>query len=364
MEVGGSELNAIRTLERLDRRRFALSVFHTGWRGPLLARYQALGVPLHRVRVRGLLRPGTALAGFRLARALRAERIEILHSHDIYSNILAIPWARLAGVPAVIASRRWQGAVPSRGHALANRLASRWATAVLANSASVARWVTDDDGVPAARVQVIPNFVDAAAFEEYPAERRQRLFATLGIPAGALVVGIVARLSAVKDHATLLRAVVPLCAERPELHLLVIGDGPLRPALTAQAAASGLGGRIHFAGEQPNLPNPHALLDLSVLCSRTEGFPNAVVEAMAAGKPVVATAVGGTPDAVREGETGLLVGPGDPEALARALQDLLAAPEWRRAMGEAGRQRARTEYDATLVLGRLSNWYESLLAPR
>src|SRR4026207_2129118 len=124
MDVGGSELNAIRTLERLDRSRFALSGFHTGWQGPLLARYQELGVPMHRVRIRGFRRPETLLSGIRLARTLRRERIEILHAHDIYSNILAIPFGRLARVPVVIASRRWLGAVPGPGHVVAYRPAS------------------------------------------------------------------------------------------------------------------------------------------------------------------------------------------------------------------------------------------------
>lgn len=361
MEVGGSELNAIRTLERLDRSRFELRIFHTGWQGPLFARYQALGVPMHRVVVRGFLRPGTVLSALRLARELRRQRIQILHSHDIYSNILSVPCARLAGVPVIIASRRWQAAVPSRGHAAANRIVSRLATRVLANSTSVARAVTSEDGIPPEAVKVVPNFVEAAAFEPYPPELRARLLAQLGIPGDAVIVGIVARLSPVKDHATLLLAAEQLLADCPELHFLVIGDGPLRTQLEAQASAIAHGERIHFAGQQPNEPNPHGLLDISVLCSVTEGFPNAVVEAMAAGKPVVATAVGGTQDAVRDGETGLLVPPGNPAAMACALHDLLAAPERRSALGEAGRRRARDEYHADIVLGCLSDWYESLL---
>jgi L-malate glycosyltransferase len=364
MEVGGSELNAVRTLERLDRSRFDLRVFHTGWKGPLLARYQALGVPMYHVAVRGFLRPGTLVSGLRLARELRRQRIQILHSHDIYSNILSIPWARLAGVPVIIASRRWQAAVPSRGHALANRVASRMATRVLANSASVARAVTAEDGIPSGAVMVVPNFVEAAAFDPYPAELRARLLDQFGIPPAAVIVGIVARLSPVKDHATLLRAAEPLLAERPQLHVLVIGDGPLRVQLQAQAAAMPHGERIHFTGHLSNEPNPHGLLDISVLSSVTEGFPNAVVEAMAAGKPVVATAVGGTLDAVREGETGQLVPPGNPTELARALETLLANPELRLAYGAAGRVRAREMYHADSVLGQLSEWYESLLEGR
>jgi len=365
MDVGGSELNAIRTLERLDRSRFALSVFHTGWQGPLLARYQELRVPMHRVRIRGFRRPETLLSGIRLARTLRRERIEILHAHDIYSNILAIPFGRLARVPVVIASRRWLGAVPGPGHVVANRHASRWATAVLANSASVARAVREEDGVREEVVKVIPNFVDEAAFLEYPADRRARLLGSLGIPPGAVVVGIVARLHPVKNHAVLIEAMEPLLADRPELHLLIIGEGPLRSDLEARVRSVGWTERIHFVGQQPQHPNPHGLLDVSVLCSRSEGFPNAVIEAMAAGKPVIATAVGGIVDAVLDGETGILVSPpGDAAVLGRALGRLLDSADQRLALGEAGRRHARNEYFVDGVLGRLSDWYESLLMAR
>jgi len=320
---------------------------------------------MHRVRIRGFRRPETLLSGIRLARTLRRERIEILHAHDIYSNILAIPFGRLARVPVVIASRRWLGAVPGPGHVVANRHASRWATAVLANSASVARAVREEDGVREEVVKVIPNFVDEAAFLEYPADRRARLLGPLGIPPGAVVVGIVARLHPVKNHAVLIEAMEPLLADRPELHLLIIGEGPLRSDLEARVRSVGWTERIHFVGQQPQHPNPHGLLDVSVLCSRSEGFPNAVIEAMAAGKPVIATAVGGIVDAVLDGETGILVSPpGDPAVLGRALGRLLESADQRLALGEAGRRHARNEYFVDAVLGRLSDWYESLLMAR
>lgn len=361
MEIGGSELNAIRTLEQLDRSRFDLTVFHLGSRGPLLERYADLGVPMVRVSLKNFKHPSALGAGWRLVRELRRRRVQILHSHDIYSNIFSVPWARLAGTPVVIASKRWQGAVPSRTHVIANRIACRLATRVLANSEAVARSLVEEDRISPSRIQVIPNFVGPEAFQEYPAERRNDLFASLGIPPGALVLGVVGRLSPVKDHATLLKAVTPLCAAHAELHLLLIGDGPERAALGAQAAAGGIAEKVHFAGTLPNHPNPHGLLDISVLPSRTEGFPNAVIEAMAAGRPVVATAVGGTPEAVEPGRTGLLVPSGDEHSMARALQQLLDSPEQRRAFGESGRERARASYLVDAVLERLSDWYASLL---
>lgn len=362
MEIGGSELNAIRTLESLDRSRFDLTVFHMGVRGPLLERYAALALPMVRVPVRSFKHPSALAAGIRFTGELRRRRIQILHSHDIYSNIFAVPWARLAGTPVVLASKRWQHAVPGRVHVLANQIASRMATGVLANSSAVARSLVENDRVPAERIQVIPNFVGAEAFLEYPADHRRHLLGDLGIPEHALLIGVVARLAPVKDHGFLLRALPPLCARYPTLHVLFIGDGPSRSALMEESSSLGLVDRVHFTGTLPNVPNPHGLLDISVLPSRTEGFPNAVVEAMAAGRPVVATAVGGTPEAVVPGRTGFLVPSGDPASLHDALVQLLESPELRRELGSAGRERARVEYQVDAVLARLTGWYAGILA--
>lgn len=362
LHTGGSELNAIRTLERLDRSRFDITVFHLGAEGPLLARYSALGVPMVRVALRSFHHPSALRAGWQFRRELRARRIQVLHAHDIYSNIFAVPWARLAGTPVVIASKRWHQAVPSRLHAAANRLASRGATAVLANSEAVARSLREEDGVAARRIEVIPNFVDAAAFMPPDPARRSGQLAGWGVPPGARVVGVVARLSDVKDHATFLRAMVPVVERFPDVHGLLLGEGPHRPAIEALVGQLGLAGRVHLAGEVAPSPNPHGWLDLSVLTSRTEGFPNSLVEAMAAGRPVVATRVGGVPDAVVHGETGLLVPPADPAALTTALGELLENPGRAAALGAAGRLRAEALYHVDRVIPRLAAWYESLLA--
>jgi glycosyltransferase involved in cell wall biosynthesis len=231
---------------------------------------------------------------------------------------------------------------------------------VLANSEAVARLVIAEDHLPASRVSVIPNFVGPEAFEPYPDDARQQLLAGFKIPVGARVIGSVARLSPAKGHTTLVRAVAELRVSRPDLHLLLVGSGPMRDALATQARDAGLADAVHFAGTLPNSPNPHALFELSVLASLTEGFPNAVIEAMAAGIPIVATHVGGTPEAVENGSTGLLVPPADPAALARAIATLLDSPELRATFAVASRQRARRLYHADVVIERLTSWYEDL----
>jgi glycosyltransferase involved in cell wall biosynthesis len=163
-----------------------------------------------------------------------------------------------------------------------------------------------------------------------------------------------------KDHATLLRAVAQLTARRAGLHVILIGDGPCRVGLERLARELDISARTHFAGTRSNLPNLHHFFDVSVLASLTEGFPNSLVEAMAAGRPVVATNVGGNSDAVRA-STGILVPPNDPNGFALALERLLADEDLRRRMGSAAQRIARAEYHVDTVIPFLEEMYGQLL---
>ena len=167
-----------------------------------------------------------------------------------------------------------------------------------------------------------------------------------------------------KDLVSLVRAMALLAPRHPALHLLLVGRGPCDEALAAAARELGIADRVHFAGYQPAVPNPHQYLDISVLCSLHEGFPNAIIEAMAAARPVVATNVGGIPDAVAHGETGLLVEPSDPAALAAAIGRLVEDPGLRARLGEAGRERARADYRADAVLDALTALYLTVTTGR
>ncbi|MFN2400263.1 MAG: glycosyltransferase [Gemmatimonadaceae bacterium] len=360
MTIGGTELNAVRTAERLDRSRFDLSVACLQEEGPLLARFERAGIPVVVFPIDSLYGPRTLLQGIRLTRYLARERVDVVHSHDHYNSIFATICARAAGTPAVIASRRWLEP-PRQEHELLSRMAYRLAHRVLANSASVATHLTDSQRVRSSRVVVIPNFVDESAFEPIPPGSKHDLRRALGIPGDAPVVGIVANLSAVKDHATLLRAMAELRPRWPTLHLILVGDGPCRADLSALVDILGLKGTVHFAGLQTSPWNLHHAFDVSVLCSISEGFSNSIVEAMAAGRPVVATNVGGNQDAVTAGLTGLLVPPRDPPRLAAAIEELLRNPELRRTMGWAARERAAMEFTAATVVRSLESLYYSML---
>jgi glycosyltransferase involved in cell wall biosynthesis len=313
--------------------------------------------------LRNLYGPGAIRQGIRLARFLARARFDVFHAHDLYSNIFGVPWARLARVPLVVASRRWWNPSPGTGpvHAIANRWACRAAHRVLANSPSVAALLTRRDGIPAEKVVCIPNSLAQDAFVPVPAAERAAWRTRLGMPADALVIGIVARLDRDKDHATLLEALARLVADVPRAHLVCIGDGPERARVTGLAQRLGLDGRVQFPGTLTAPFNLHHLFDVSVLCSVTEAFPNSVIEAMAAARPVIATRVGGVPDAIRDGETGVLVPARDPDALAAALRAVIDEPGRAHALGAAAQAYARSQYDETRVIERLSAWYESIV---
>ena len=360
MSVGGTELNALRTAERLDRKRFRVTVITLRGEGPLARRYEELGIPIIRFPIYSTFGPATIRQAMRLARFLRTEQVSVLHSHDQYSNFFSVLAARAAGVPAIIASKRWLH-WPTR-YRVTNGIGFRVASRVLANSRGVAASLERDDRVSRDSIVVVPNFVDEAAFEPPDDETLQRWHRELNLTETDLIVGIVASLTDIKDHATLLDVVAIAAPRWPHLRLVIVGSGPLLDALRDKANALGIADRVRFAGLRPAIPSFHFLFDVSVLCSRSEGFPNSLVEAMAAGRPIAATSVGGVLDAVRDGENGLLVPPGDSGALASAIEQLLSDPARRRRMGEVGMRRARAEFHASAVIGALESLYDELLA--
>jgi glycosyltransferase involved in cell wall biosynthesis len=361
MGIGGTELNAVRWAERLNRSRFEVSVICLRADGPLAARYADAGIRVVPLPIPNLYTVAAVRQGLRLTRLFAQMGVQIVHSHDVYNNVFATICARAARVPVIIASRRWWRSVYARRYGVANTLAFRLAHCVVANSPAVASSLQTEDGVRPERIAVVPNFVDDAAFAPLPVAERAARLRELRVPVDALVVGVVANLSPVKDHGTFLRAVALLAPRWPELHALLVGDGECRPALEALTRTLGLEERVHFAGWQPHEPNLHRLFDVSVLCSVSEGFPNSIVEAMAAARPVVATDVGGVSDAVHHGETGILVPPSNPGRLAAAIEDLLLDPGRRCALGAAGRDRARDRYHAGAVVASLEALYDKLL---
>lgn len=357
LNTGGTELNAVRTAERLDRDRFDVQFLCLQPDGPLRQRLDAAGIPVTGIHLTTFLGPALLRRVLDVRALVRTQGVDVVHAHDPYANVIAAPAVRLAGRGAVITSHRWWRDVHSARVRAANRLAYRFAHRVLANSTAVGELVVREERVPRKRLVVIPNFVDEAAFTPLTPARREALRARAGLSPSDVAVGMIANLYPVKDHATFIRAAARVLRRFPTVRFVLVGEGQERKAIAALAMELGIADRVLLSGTIAHEPGLPGMFDVAALTSREEGFPNFIVEAMAAGRPVVATDVGGIPDAVVQGETGFLSPVGDDQALANSLMHLLAEPELRARTGEAGSTRARQLYHADVVMSALSDLY-------
>jgi glycosyltransferase involved in cell wall biosynthesis len=291
---------------------------------------------------------------------LRARRPAVFHAH--LSWPVACKWglaaAVAARVPAVLATAQLFVDVPvglSRRVQMGvlGRLTGRY----IAVSEDTRRRLLDAFGWSDAKVVVVRN---AIPLERYAVGRDPSVRAALTGGDDAPLALVTARLDEQKGHDVLLRA----AARLPGVRFACAGDGPLRDRLLAQARELGVAGRVAFLGYRDDLPSLLAACDLVVLPSRYEGLPISLIEAMAAARPVVATDIGGTRELVRDGETGVLVPPDDPEALADAIADLASRPDERRRLGEAGRVRARRHFGSEAMVAAVTDQYEALLGRR
>jgi L-malate glycosyltransferase len=353
LETGGSERQFITLARALDREEFAVELGCLKRKGPLLREVEEIAE----------FSPGGSLYGVQSLRArmallrhLRAHRAVVAHSFDFYTNLMLIPAARLAGVSVVIGSQRQIGDLLSPLQFAVQAAVFRLCDRVVCNSLAAAERLRDA-GISQDKLVLIPNALPADAFAEVPpALPRLR---------GVLRAGMIARMnSPVKNHPLFLRAAARLATVFPTLEFVLIGDGPLRPSLERLAKQCGLGGRVRFLGDRRDIPAVLAALDVSVVPSFSESLSNAIVESMAAGVPVVATRVGGSPEVVRHGETGLLVPLDDEDALVAAIEDLLSQPELRRKCGRQAKELARARFGFDHVRDQFEQLYRDVLAEK
>lgn len=340
---GGTERQMLELIRRLDRRLFSVHLACTHREGTWLSRAEVSAASVDEFPMSGFRSPDVlrAAAGFR--RWCRAHRLAVLHTCDRYANIFALPVAALAGVPVRVGSRRELNPDNTAGLLLAQRAAYGFAHRIVANSAAAAARLRRE-GIRRGRIVHIPNGIDVEEFR--PADRPG--------PLRRLVT--VARLRPEKGHDTLIDAVPAILRAFPDVTLTIVGDGPMAPALASRVAELGLGDRVHFEGHRDDVAAALREHDVFVLPSRSEAFPNSVIEAMATGLPVVASEVGGIPELVEHGRTGLLIPPGRPEELASVVIDLLRRPSFARALG----RKARAEVVAQYSFERMVREFEAL----
>jgi glycosyltransferase involved in cell wall biosynthesis len=289
---------------------------------------------------------------------LRVAGADALCCHGYKANLVGRWAARRAGIPVVAVSRGWTAEnLRVRFYEAIDRLGLRWMDRVVCVSEGQAAKVRQRTSVSEERIIVIPNAVDAARFADPDPAYRKRLQHFFGTRPKRVIVAA-GRLSPEKGFDVLIAAAAKLVANDPSLGIVIFGAGPLRRCLQGQIDAEDLTERVVLAGFRNDVHRYLPFCDLFVLPSFTEGMPNVVLEAMAAGVPVVATAVGGTPELVVDGVTGYLVGPGDADALARRVADVLASSELARTMGQQGQERVEALY----TFAEQSRQYQELFA--
>jgi glycosyltransferase involved in cell wall biosynthesis len=329
LDTGGQEKLLVELARHADRRRFELFFVSLTTRGRLSAPIEKEGWPVLALGEPAGFRPSIAL---HLLPWLRRWRIDVVHTHDSKPLFYGAPAARLAGVPRVIHTRHFsQLASISRRQTLLATLATRCVDAVVCVSQDSAR-VALAEGLSPARVHTLHNGIDLERFVMRGPQR--------GGPAV-----LVARLSPEKDVATLLRAVALVARERPDYRLEIAGNGVCLPQLRQLAGQLKLTEHIRFLGEVDDIASVLARASCFVLPSLTEGISLTLLEAMATGLPVIATRVGGNPEVVADGDTGVLIPPANPEALARAMLDLHADHDRSQQMGQAGRRRVERHFE-------------------
>lgn len=287
----------------------------------------------------------------RLSRWFRAHAIDVVHTHNELPLIYGAPGGKLARA-VVVHSKHGVVAVNARAHLL-RKAAARAVDAFVAVSEATAKTALDGGECSSRQLRVVVNGTDLSRFPAPPSARAE-VRRALGIPEDAEVVVTVGRLVKEKNQALLLRAVAPLLGE--SRRLVLVGDGVLRAELEAQARALPNGRFVVFAGARKDVPAVLAASDVFALSSDTEGLPIGLLEAWAAGLPVVSTAVGGIPDVVREGETGWLVPPGDEAALRAAIARALEGGAAVAHVAEAARSHVLAAYSS----GAMAEAYEAL----
>ncbi len=291
-------------------------------------------------------------AAFRLSRLMKKERCQLVHFHDAHGLSVGAMAARWAKVPLRFISRRVD--FPLKKNRLSRNKYTREITAIIAISEGVKK-VLLDSGIPSHLIHVIPSGIDFSPFEEV--KSRDFLRRELSFAADDYLVGIVAALEDHKGHTYLLQASKILKEEAPTIKIVIIGTGSMRLELDKRTRELGVEDMVFFLGFREDVPQILASLDLFVLSSHLEGLGSSILDAMASRLPVVATRTGGIPEIVADGETGLLVPPRDPEALARAILTLYRDRDLAARFGQRGYEIVHERFSAESMASRIISLY-------
>ena len=368
---GGTEGQVLNLVRRMDRQAFDLQFACLRKGGDMLREFEMLGIPISEFRIRNLYRPQTFMQQWRFAAYLRAQRIQIVHSYNFYANMFAIPAARMARTPVVLASIRDRGVYLTPNQKMAQKAVCRLADRILVNAESIREWLLEQD-YAASRISVIKNGVDMSRYAGTgnSAHIRQEL----GIPESAPIVVLIARLNPQKGVDEFIRAASLLRTSHPNVRFLIVGakiqyqegvfsqDRKYLQELQQLAVDLDVGGKVIFAGHRTDTPEILAEAAISVLPSHSEGLSNTLLESMAAGIPTVATNVGGNPELVKDQVNGILIPVKSPEHLAQAMRVILDDPQLASRFGRQAKIMANENFSLEKMTADTQALYRAELA--
>jgi|SRR5579872_906651 len=352
----GAEEHVLHLLRGLDRRYFRLNLACTPELAKLFGKELPTDVGVVLVNPNHLTDLRNA---WRLRAAIHRWKIDILHSHMFRASLFASPLGSLCRVPVIVETPHvrefWRRGGP-RSKYFVDRLVGKMVDHYIAVSSANARYLIEEKRLPARKIQVINNGCNVERFYpgySVPAGMRH----ALGFEERHLVLVVLARLEPQKGHDILLNAMPQILGSFPNARLVCVGDGALRTKLELQADILGISGAVRFVGYQNDVRDWLAMADVSVLPSYYEGLPFVAVESLAAGRPMVATAVDGTPDVVLDGKTGLTVPPGDANRMAEAICRLLGDEGLRRKFADAGRTHVLQSFNLPKFINETQDFY-------
>jgi glycosyltransferase involved in cell wall biosynthesis len=368
LEIGGAQ-EVVRTLVKYLASERCTPIVCTFQDGPLRQEIEQLGIPVEILAQRKhsvVALPLFLLDMLRLWRSLsalvRRYKVDIIQTHLLTSlDYLVLALRYTTPLRAVywtfhsfqfelhrdqLTRRRWLYGPKRAAHRLLYRWAARLVDGYIAISEQVGQALVDVIGPIGHRIEVIPNGVDVGRYGGATGDPRRAVRAELGLDPDTRLIAQVGTLKEVKGHRFMIEAMSVLASRYPDLHLLLVGDGELRDPLQAQVAEAALGARVHFLGSRGDVADLLAASDLFVLPSLWEGLSMALLEAMATGLPIVASQVSGTVQAIKPGEHGLLIPPGDTQAIVDGISQVLSDPNRARVMGAAAQERIAAEFSA------------------
>ena len=369
--VGGTEGQVINLVRHMDRTRFDVEFGCLRREGSLLDDVEQMGISVSEFRISSLRRPHTLRRMLQLASWLQSRQIQVVHSYNFYANTFMIPAAWLAGVPVKIASIRDHGIYLTPAQRRVQKWVCKLADRVLVNAVSIRDWLVDE-GFDGNRITIVPNGID---IDKYASPRKACTLRTeLGIPCDSPLVVMISRLNYEKGIDDFIDAAGRVAALDRKVRFLVVGgavhaenndfvrDDAYIDTLQRRAEQKGLAGKMFFTGFRSDVPDILADAAVSVLPSLSEGTSNSLLESMAAGVPIVATEVGGSPDLLAGGRCGMLVPPHAPSELADAIRALLGNPLLSAKYGQAARQRAQTDFSIQRMVNETQEIYLHELA--